>query len=637
LTLWRRAHRGGQRGAKLGEKMKPPQCGVGRTDSLLPPTIITPDNFASCRHSFTMQSFRPTLGSARDPFSGADDVEVLRGLASALSARSPARELAAIQDSTERRDLAPARLIGHLVSLDGMRGVISCRLENGDEDWSVGHLITIVNRTSRVVGVVCEIATADGNWTQGGANAARVMIEFYGEIIDDASGAPVFYRGIRSFPPLGSITRQIRADDLQAIYSFRGRRGIQIGRLSQNNAISADIDVNELIGRHFAVLGSTGVGKTTSVSLLLKKSVAAKPNLRIMVFDPHNEYAAHFPNLAQVIDSDTLELPFWMFRFDEFADVVFSGRQPHPEERDALYEVIRIARAKYLTETGSTSANSALRRQPAAESAPVTSDTPTPYRVIDALAAIDDWLGKLDQRFSRTDLRALRFRLEALNRDPRFRFMFGRPVVEDDIGKVISRLFRIPMRGLPITIVRLAGLPNEVVNSVVSVIARLAFEIAFFSSGSFEITVLCEEAHRYVPAGHGQAFAPARLAIGRIAKEGRKYGASLGVVSQRPSELDATVLSQCSTVFAMRLANEIDKGIIRAAAGVSAGSAITFLSSMADREAIAFGEANPTPMRMKFADISDEGHGSPPPDLGQRDTRPIDLRKLSSQLRGEAA
>ena len=100
-------------------------------------------------------------------------------------------------------------------------------------------------------------------------------------------------------------------------------------------------------------MGSTGVGKTTSVSLLLKKSLAVRPKLRIIIFDPHNEYAAHFPGLAQIVDSDSLELPFWMFKFDELADVVFSNRQPHPDERDALYEVIRIARAKYQAELGS--------------------------------------------------------------------------------------------------------------------------------------------------------------------------------------------------------------------------------------------------------------------------------------------
>jgi DNA helicase HerA-like ATPase len=234
-------------------------------------------------------------------------------------------------------------------------------------------------------------------------------------------------------------------------------------------------------------------------------------------------------------------------------------------------------------------------------------------------------------------LRALRYRLEGLNRDPRYRFMFGRLVIEDDIAKVISKVFRIPTRGLPVTIVRLAGLPNEVTNSVVSVLARLAFEIAFWCSGAYEINVLCEEAHRYISADSRETFGPARLAIGRIAKEGRKYGASLGVVTQRPSELDPTVLSQCSTLFAMRLANELDKGIIRAAAGVSAASTIAFLSSIADREAIAFGEAIATPMRMKFADISARAEDQRAAASGERDAHPIDLRKLSAQLRGEAS
>ena len=536
----------------------------------------------------------------------------------------------------ERSELEPTRVIGRLVALNGTQGVISCPLKMDEEEWSIGHLITIVHRTSRLVGTVCEVATDDGRWSESEANAARVTVELNGEIIDDANGAPFFHRGVRSFPSLGAPARRIRADDLRAIYTFRGRQGVEIGRLSQNEDIPAEIDVAELIHRHFAVLGSTGVGKTTSVSLLLKKSLAVRPKLRIIIFDPHNEYAAHFPGLAQIIDSESLELPFWMFRFDELADIVFSGRQPHADERDALYEVIRVAKAKYLTELGSSAGASAVRRQPAAEGHSVSADTPTPYRIIDVVAVIDEWLGMLDQRFPRSDLRALRYRLEGLNRDPRYRFMFGRLVVEDDIAKVISRLFRVPTRGLPVTIVRLAGLPNEVTNSVVSVLARLAFEIAFWCSGAYEINVLCEEAHRYISSDNRQTFGPARQAIGRIAKEGRKYGASLGVVTQRPSELDPTVLSQCSTLFAMRLANELDKGIIRAAAGVSASSTIAFLSSIADREAIAFGEAIATPMRMKFADISARGEDRRSPVLAERDADPIDLRKLAARLRGEA-
>jgi hypothetical protein len=146
----------------------------------------------------------------------------------------------------------------------------------------------------------------------------------------------------------------------------------------------------------------------------------------------------------------------------------------------------------------------------------------------------------------------------------------------------------------------MAGLPSEVVNSVCSVLARLAFDLALGSNGRLKLLVLCEEAHRYMPADHRLGFAPTRHALSRIAKEGRKYGCYLGVVTQRPGELDPTVLSQCSTVFAMRLANEHDQDIIRSAIADSSVSTLSFLSSMGQREAIAFGEGVATTMRMRF-------------------------------------
>src|SRR5271156_754274 len=583
-------------------------------------------------HSFRTDSqfFRDALERAGK----ADDVRATRLTTQVNAERRETEQTGAKALLPEWQGLEPTRIIGRLAALNGTQGVISCPLKLNEEEWSVGHLITIAHRSARLVGTVCDVATDDGRWSENETNAGRVTIEWNGEIAADPDGTPFFHRGVRSFPSLGAPAHRIRADDLRAIYTFRGRQGVEIGRLSQNEDIPAEIDVGELIRRHFCVLGSTGVGKTTSVSLLLKKSLATRPKLRVIIFDPHNEYTAHFPGLAQIVDSESLELPFWMFKFDELADVVFSNRQPHPDERDALYEVIRIARTKYQAELGSLAGTSAVRRQPIAEGSSVTSDAPTPYRIIDVIAIIEEWLGMLDQRFPRSDLRALRHRVEGLNRDPRYRFMFGRLVVEDDIAKVISRLFRIPTRGLPVTIVRLAGLPNEVTNSVVSVLARLAFEIAFWCSGNYEINVLCEEAHRYISSSSGQAFGPARLAIGRIAKEGRKYGASLGVVTQRPSELDPTVLSQCSTMFAMRLANELDKGIIRAAAGVSASSTIAFLSSIADREAIAFGEAIATPMRMKFGDYRKDIAPSSTADSDPQMAH-LDLRKIVSRLRGE--
>jgi DNA helicase HerA-like ATPase len=539
----------------------------------------------------------------------------------------------------ERRETKKQRIIGHLVSLTGVHGLIACEMspeESGDH-WSVGSLISIVHANSRLVGVVCELVTSNSRWRPGENNVALIKIEISGEIIDESPGMPIFHRGIHSFPTLGAIAHRIRAADLRAIYSIRGVAGVEIGRLTQNPTIPATVNVKELVSRHFAVVGSTGVGKTTAVSMLLKQCLRERPNLRVMIIDPHNEYAAHFPKDSVVFDSDNLELPYWMFKFDEMVDIIYAGRKPNPDESDALYEVIKSAKTRFAA-ASAASRLTAVRRPSVSENGWVSADTPVPYRISDAVLVIEEWMGKLDPRYARADMRALKHRFEALSHDPRFRFMFGKVVVEDIMTKVVSQIFRMPKDGAPVTIVKLAGLPNEVVNSVVSVLARMAFEIALWSDSTYEIALLCEEAHRYIPADLAQGFLPTRQAIGRIAKEGRKYGASLGVVTQRPSELDPTVLSQCSTMFAMRLANERDKGIISAAVGVSSEGTISFLSSIADREAIAFGEAIATPMRMKFGDYrrfeQDRVASAAAPEEDAEKAR-NDLRAIVGRMRGE--
>jgi DNA helicase HerA-like ATPase len=154
------------------------------------------------------------------------------------------------------------------------------------------------------------------------------------------------------------------------------------------------------------------------------------------------------------------------------------------------------------------------------------------------------------------------------------------------------------------------------------------------------VALLCEESHRYIPANQTLGFEPTRRAIGRIAKEGRKYGASLCIVTQRPSELDSTVLSQCSSMFAMRLSSERDKDIMAQAAGASSQGALSFLSSLADREAIAFGEAIPTPMRMKFNDYRTFNQLSQawPADTGESVEKSRELlRQTVARMRGEAS
>ena len=197
--------------------------------------------------------------------------------------------------------------------------------------------------------------------------------------------------------------------------------------------------------------------------------------------------------------------------------------------------------------------------------------------------------------------------------------MFNSRLIEDTIHETIGNIFRVPHHGRPVTCFEMAGMPSEVVNSVCSVLARLAFDLALWSEGKLQLLLLCEEAHRYMPADPRLGFAPTRHALSRIAKEGRKYGCYLGVVTQRPGELDPTILSQCSTFFAMRLANEQDQAIIRSAIADSSASTLAFLSSMGQREAIAFGEGVATTMRLKFEKLPDE----PDSRHGKREQRPM--------------
>jgi DNA helicase HerA-like ATPase len=184
--------------------------------------------------------------------------------------------------------------------------------------------------------------------------------------------------------------------------------------------------------------------------------------------------------------------------------------------------------------------------------------------------------------------------------------MFNSLFVEDMMVRVLSELFRLPIEGKPITVMQLAGFPAEVVDSVVSVVCRMAFDIGVWSDGGVPLLVCCEEAHRYAPADRKLGFGPTRKALSRIAKEGRKYGVFLGAVTQRPVELDPTILSQCSTVFAMRMANDRDQAIVKSAVPDAGSSLIEFLASLGTREAIAFGEGIALPMRFRFKDVAPE-------------------------------
>lgn len=501
----------------------------------------------------------------------------------------------------------PERFIGHLVACGGARGVVVAQASTAavaaSERWSVGSLITLHAAASRIVCFVYDMASDTLSWRDG-SNQVHIKIEFVGEIIDSPSGRPVFRRGIGEYPMLGTPAHLIRHNDLAAIYDLGERKSATIGTLAQDSTIPATVNIDDLLKKHFAVVGTTGAGKSVSTSILLRKALEAKSTLRILILDPHNEFTAPFRDVAMTLDANTLELPFWMFKFDELSEVVFRGRPPAEGEADFLRQAIVQAKSIYSTRaTASAGPTTILKKAFSPDGGGATADTPVPYRIADIFKLIDEQIGKLEAKYNRLELRALKDRLDQLWHDPRYRFMFGKASLEDTTEPLIANLFRVPQSGFPVTVVQLAGIPSDVVNSVVSVLARVAFDLSMLSAGRYEILVLCEEAHRYVPADVNRGFLPTRFAISRIAKEGRKYGCYLGVVTQRPGELDPTILSQCSTIFAMRLANDYDQEIIRAAIPDSSAGVLTFLSSMSNREAIAFGEGIATPMRVRFSNV----------------------------------
>ncbi len=428
---------------------------------------------------------------------------------------------------------------------------------------------------------------------------ATASVDLLGEI--SGGDRPKFQRGVTNYPTIGDPVELVTAEDLRTVYAPSGSDQINVGTLQQDKSVIAYVDVEEMLSKHFAVLGSTGVGKSTSVSLLLNEILQARPNLRVFLLDVHNEYGRCFGDRALVLNPRNLKLPFWLFNFEEIVDVLFGGRPGVPEELDVLAEIIPMAKGIY-TQYQNSDRLGLKRVDP--KSGGYTVDTPVPYRLSDLISLIDERMDKLENRSSRIIYHKLISRIETVRNDPRYTFMFdGANVGGDTMAEVISHLFRLPANGRPMTIMQLAGFPAEVVDSVVSVLCRMAFDFGLWSDGVSPLLFVCEEAHRYAAADRNIGFGPTRKAVSRIAKEGRKYGVFLGLVTQRPAELDATIISQCNTLFAMRLANDRDQALLRSAVSDAAANLLSFVPSLGTREVLAFGEGVALPTRLRFKEV----------------------------------
>jgi DNA helicase HerA-like ATPase len=498
---------------------------------------------------------------------------------------------------------AEATTLGTVLSVRGSEACIGLPAPALSEQLraTVGAFLAIAAGRHRLIGVVTEVAS---NVEGRGDNrfGALARVDMMGEIVTDATGAERFSRGVSAYPAIGDAARIIGRDELRIVYKASSASAITIGALHNDDAIAACVDVDNLLSKHFAILGSTGVGKSSGVAVILSEILDLRPDLRIFLLDGHNEYGRCFGSRANVVNAAALKLPFWLFNFEELVDALYYGRPGVEEEVDILAEQIPIAKSLYQAQRSSLERMTLRRIDP--RSAGYTVDTPVPYMMQDLVALIDERMGKLENRASRMRHHQLLTRIEGLRNDSRYAFMFENANVGGDtMSDILSYLFRLEPSAQPMTVLQVAGLPVEVVDAVVSVVCRLAFDFGLWSDGAMPMLFVCEEAHRYAAADRSVGFAPTRRALLRIAKEGRKYGVCLGLVTQRPAELDPTIIAQCSTLFAMRMANDRDQALLRSAVTDAAANLVAFVPSLGTRELVGFGEGFPLPTRLKFKSL----------------------------------
>jgi len=510
-----------------------------------------------------------------------------------------------VQIDGDAVNLAPQEPLGRVLSVEGAQATVRLNVvqrarASEEAHATVGKFMAIRTGQSRLIGVITKISTPSPHGGAAPSDHAIGQLDLLGEIKWDGE-RPFFQRGVTEYPLIGDAAQLLTHEELQVIYEISGTATIDIGSLQQDASIGAYINLEGMVGKHFAIFGTTGVGKSSGVALILRQILGAGTDLRIFLIDPHNEYGRSFDDRAQVLNPRNLKLPFWLFNFEEIVDVFFRGRPGVEEEVAILSEVIPQAKAN-AGNPGSADRLSLRRIDP--KSSGYTVDTPVPYQLADIVALVNERMGKLENKSSWPKYNRLISRIEAVRNDPRYAFMFDNANVGGDtMAEVLSLLFRLPPNGRPMTIMQLAGFPAEVVDSVVSVLCRMAFEFGLWSDGAAPLLFVCEEAHRYAPADRTHGFGPTRKAISRIAKEGRKYGVFLGLVTQRPAELDATIISQCSTLFAMRMANDRDQAIVRAAVSDAAAGLLGFVPSLGTREVFAFGEGVALPTRLKFKEL----------------------------------
>jgi DNA helicase HerA-like ATPase len=427
------------------------------------------------------------------------------------------------------------------------------------------------------------------------AGGILANIDFLGEGDEERLTGRIhgFRRGVTSYPIPGALVYPATSKDLREIYAGDGRSAIQVGTVFPTKDIRAGIYIDAFLGKHFALLGSTGTGKSTSAALILHRICEAAPNGHVVMIDPHGEYASAFRNSGIILDVSNLQMPYWLMNFEEHCEVFLtSSGNDRQEDSDVLAKCLLQAR---------------MKNRLAEAMGKITVDTPIPYLLSDLTSILQNEMGKLDKATSTAPFMRVKSKIDELKADPRYQFMFSGMLVGDTMADFISKIFRMPTDGKPISIIDVSGVPSDITSTVVALLSRMVFDFAIWAreEKARPVLLVCEEAHRYVPNEKNADGSSVGRILSRIAKEGRKYGISLGLITQRPSDLAEGVLSQCGTIISMRLNNDRDQAFVKAAMPEGARGFLDSIPALRNRECIICGEGVSIPIRVSFDNLEE--------------------------------
>lgn len=413
----------------------------------------------------------------------------------------------------------------------------------------------------------------------------------------DSSGN--FERGTDLLPTVNNDVFAVLPETIDKVYQSFADGNFSIGELSLIKNQEAKINLDSFLSRHAAILGQTGGGKSWTVASILQ-SISVFPKSTVVLFDLHNEYKEAFGDYAEYINAGDLEFPYWLMKSDELLGLMVDrAESTAPNQIAKFKELLQAAKEKHPE-------NKALAIPK------ITIDTPVYFdfkSIIDEFRRLDVEMvpgsTKLVKGPLNGDFTRLLMRIDSRLNDKRYDLIFN-PITYNTSASMevlFRKILGEEIAPKKIVIIDMSSIPFDVRNSVISLILRCLFDFSYWykkvNEKSYPISVFCDEAHIYFNDRDPNSEA-ARLSAERISKEGRKYGISLTVISQRPREVSATILSQCNTFLCLRISNPEDQSYVKSLLPDSIRGIVSMFSNLRRGECILLGDSVIMPTRIKI-------------------------------------